>query len=40
MRRWERDDWIVLAVLLVVLAVFAALVWDEPPTSWLERDFR
>lgn len=40
MRRWERDDWIVLAVLLVLLAVFVALVWDAPPTSWRERDFR
>ncbi|WP_267901693.1 hypothetical protein [Jiangella rhizosphaerae] len=37
---WTRDDWLVLAALAVLLVIFVLLVRDQPPTSWLERDFR
>ncbi|WP_275263733.1 hypothetical protein [Jiangella asiatica] len=38
--RWRRGDWLVLAVLLILLMAVVAAGWDEPPTSWLDRDFR
>lgn len=38
--RWTRDDWIVLGVLMVALAAFVLLAWDDAPTSWRDRPAR
>jgi uncharacterized integral membrane protein len=39
-RRWDRDDWLVLAVMLLILLVVVLLSWNDDPVKWTRENWR